>query len=105
MSRHLFSSYVPVSTGAGLKVVPFWGGHAMWRSNQIGQPMLPMEMGGGINWDKVWATAEKPALEKFDVNTVTKAIEYGLKKLGLGVGDGDDVFSEMGTAMRSRRRR
>ena len=108
--HHLHATYMPVPTGSGFKCVPMHHGHMMWRSNMVGQPMLPMEMGGGIDWGKVWEKAKEfgeskvlPAVEKHYPAVGAKLIELGMKKLGLGV-EGDDVFAEAGSAMRSRRR-
>ena len=110
MNRNLHALYCPVPTGSGFRAVPTHHGHMLWQSNQIGQPMLPMEMGGGIDWSSVWGKFKDlardkalPLLEQHGPAVAAKVIELGMQRLGLGVGD--EVFSEVGTAMRTRKRR
>ena len=103
-------SYVPVSTGGSLKAVPYSHHHGqmLWRSNMLGQPLLPAELGGGIDWDKVWGVAKRlgkqalPHVIEHGPKVAAKAIELGMQRLGLGAAK-DDVFAELGSAMRAKR--
>ena len=104
-------TYVPVHRGGCLKSQPYspLQGSLVARSNWIGAPHLPIQ-GSGIDWGNLLGLAKQhvvPLVEKHGVNVTAKVLEAGLKRLGLGVDDGDDVFAEAGAAMRrkgSRRR-
>ena len=107
MSHLMMHSYVPYITASGLKALPYSHAHGsvMWKSNQLGNPWMPLDLGGGIDWNSVWGGAHlnQPAVVT-GCSGGSKVVD-GMRRLGLGVDDSDDIFAEVGRAMRTRRQR